>query len=221
MKKFALIVAGGSGSRMNSDVPKQFIHLHQKPIMAYTINQFLAAGCEIIIVLPKEHFSTFKNNILHHCDSQEMTLAEGGETRFHSVKNGLESIFEAGLVAVHDAVRPFVSVELIKNSFKVAEERSNAIAAVALKDSIRLLTKSGSESKNRAEYQLIQTPQTFQTELLLDAYRHPYRSDFTDDASVFEHAGHQIHLIAGSYKNIKITTPEDLLVAKAFLDEKL
>lgn len=221
MKKFAVIVAGGNGSRMNSELPKQFIHLHQKPIMAYTINQFLAVGCEIIVVLPKEHFGTFKQEILHHCHSQEMTLAQGGQTRFHSVKNGLDTIFEPGLVAVHDAVRPFVSLELIQESFSTAQKKTNAIAAVGLKDSIRRLTPSGSQSKNRAEYQLIQTPQTFQTELLLEAYNQPYRDEFTDDASVFEHAGHQIHLIPGSYKNIKITTPEDLLVAKAFLDEKI
>lgn len=217
-QRYAIIVAGGNGSRMKSDTPKQFLFINDKPIIAITINQFLKAGCEIVVVLPKEHFSTFKNEMLHHCDSQQMLLAEGGETRFHSVKNGLDIIKPDHLVSIHDAVRPFITVDKIVQSFTEAEEHHSAIASVPLKDSIRLVNENGNESKNRSNYQLIQTPQTFNSSLLLKAYNQEYSSSFTDDASVFEADGNTIHLFEGDYKNIKITTPEDLLVAKAFIE---
>ena len=218
MRKYAIIVAGGNGSRMKSDVPKQFLFINDKPIIAITINQFLKVGCDVIVVLPAEHFSTFKNEMLHHCSSQEMVLAEGGKTRFDSVKNGLDLVADNSLVAIHDAVRPFVSVELIETSFSEAEKNNSAIASVPLKDSIRLITTDGNKSKDRANYRLIQTPQTFQSDSLHKAYNQPYNTSFTDDASVFEANGNNIHLIDGDYKNIKITTPEDLLVAKAFTE---
>lgn len=221
-KRYAIIVAGGNGSRMKSTIPKQFLHLNNKPIMAHTINQFLQANCEVIVVLPSEHFITFKEEVLHHCDSQEMILAEGGKTRFHSVKNGLDLIQPGSLVAIHDAVRPLINIKTIENSFSEANENGSAVVAVPLKDSIRRVKPDGkNNSENRSEFYLIQTPQTFRSEKLLEAYKCDFTEIFTDDASVYENSGNEIHLVEGDYKNIKITTPEDLIVAKAFLDEKL
>ena len=221
-QKYAIIVAGGSGTRMKSSTPKQFLSLNGKPIIAHTINKFLQTDCEIIVVLPPHHFKTFKENVLHHCNSQEMVLAEGGATRFHSVKNGLNCIKPNGLVAIHDAVRPLISTETIYNCFKTADNKGNAVASVALKDSIRKVESPDKNiAQNRSDYFLVQTPQTFDGDLLLKAYECDYKDHFTDDASVFENAGHSIQLVEGDYKNIKITTPEDLTVAKALLDEEL
>ncbi len=216
MKKYAIIVAGGNGSRMKSDLPKQFIQINNIPIIATTINKFLSSNCEVIIVLPKNHVTTFKNDILNHCNSQEMHLVTGGETRFHSVKNGLNFVQENSLVAVHDAVRPFITSETIENSFLEAKNKGNAITSVELKDSIRYIENNQNKSVNRSNYRLIQTPQTFNSNLLKKAYNQKFINSFTDDASVFEADGNTINLIQGDYKNIKITTPEDLLIANAF-----
>lgn len=218
MKKYAIIVAGGSGTRMKSTIPKQFLFVDNQPIIAMTINQFLKAGCEVIVVLPSMFLSTFETEILLHCDNQDLLLVEGGDTRFQSVKNGLEHVDDESLVAVHDAVRPFIKIETINNSFEEAKLKNNAVTSIVLKDSIRLLTNNGSESKDRAMYRLIQTPQTFDGKLLKKAYKQEFTTSFTDDASVFEADGNTIHLIDGDFKNIKITTPEDLLIAKAFTE---
>ena len=221
-QKCAIIVAGGSGTRMKSVIPKQFIHLNSKPIMAHTINRFLETSSLIVVVLPKEHFKTFNDEVLPYCNSEDLTLIEGGSSRFHSVKNGLSAIPANSLVAIHDAVRPLISRETISNSYSVAEEKGSAVVSIALKDSIRRIDKTGkSEAKNRANYFLVQTPQTFDSDLLLKAYNCEYNDVFTDDASVFEHAGYHIELVSGDYRNIKITTPEDLVVAKALMNEKL
>lgn len=221
-KRYAVIVAGGSGTRMQTDRPKQFLMLEGKPIMAHTINRFLSSNCEVIVVLPADHFLTFKEDVLHHCHSQEMILAQGGETRFHSVKNGLDLVKKDSLVAIHDAVRPLVSLKDIELSFTEAEKHGCAVVSVPLKDSIRQVSKNGhNNAVNRSDFYLIQTPQTFRSELLLDSYTCAYNSSFTDDASVFEQQGNKIHLVEGDYRNIKITTPEDLTVAKALLNEKL
>jgi len=182
----------------------------------------MATGCEVIVVLPSSHFETFKNEVLHHCDSQELILAEGGETRFHSVKNGLYCIQSNSLVAIHDAVRPLVSKRTILTSFKSAEEKGSAVVSVPLKDSIRKVSSQDKNTAlNRSDYYLVQTPQTFQSELLLKAYECEFRDTFTDDASVLEASGNNIHLVEGDYKNIKITTPEDLVIANALLNEEL
>jgi 2-C-methyl-D-erythritol 4-phosphate cytidylyltransferase len=212
-KRYALLVAGGSGTRMKSEIPKQFLLLKNIPILAHTINQFLKCNCEIILVLPSNHSETFKKEVLHFCNSQNMLLAQGGNTRFESVKNGLDLVSKQGLVAVHDAVRPLVSVEIIEQSFKYATQYGAAVAAVDLKDSIREHNKA----RERSNYKLVQTPQTFTSELIKKAYLQAYKPSFTDDASVLESLGHSIHLFEGDYKNIKITTPEDLLVAEALM----
>lgn len=216
-KRFAIIVAGGSGSRMKIELPKQFILLKGIPIIAHTINQFLKADCEVILALPENHLETFKISVLNHCTSKNLTLVKGGETRYQSVKNALEKVEDDSLVAIHDAVRPFISQEIIDLSFTEAAQHFSAVTCVDLKDSIRKLDNGLSKTEDRSLYKLVQTPQTFDTNKLKDAYQKEYQDTFTDDASVFEANGNTIHLIEGDYKNIKITTPEDLLVANAFV----
>lgn len=219
MQKIAIIVAGGSGTRMQSQLPKQFIKLKGEPILMHTIRAFNIDNIQVIVVLPESQIP-FWNEL---CQKQtffvDHSVVAGGQTRFESVKNGLNSIKQTeGLVAIHDGVRPIITKEIIQNAYKEAEQHGNAIASVALKDSIREVNHEGNEAKDRSNYRLIQTPQTFQLQLIKKAFEVSYQPIFTDDASVFEYAGHSIHLIEGDYKNMKITTPEDLLVAESFLD---
>lgn len=220
MKKYALIVAGGAGTRMKTALPKQFLLLDKLPVLMHTIEQFYQFdnSLEIIIVLPayqiefwEELCNQYKFSIVHK-------VIEGGNTRYQSVRNGLQLVENNGLVAVHDGVRPLISKKVIANSFEVAKEQGSAIAAVTLKDSIRKKHLDTTESKNREAYFLVQTPQTFQTSLLKAAYSHTEASKaFTDDASVFEASQEKVILIEGDYKNLKITTPEDLVIAQALL----
>lgn len=224
--KFAIIVAGGSGSRMQAGIPKQFLWLAGKPILLRTVEQFLLIrDCEIILVLPKaeqtywlreleQNFATstvFRN--------ERVKLADGGITRFQSVKNGLAKLHAArGVVAVHDGVRPIISPESIENSFTAAAIHKAVVCSIALKDSIREIGTSGdNKAVDRTCYRLMQTPQTFDIQLLKLAYEQTESPLFTDDASVVEAYGSRIKLIEGDYKNIKITTPEDMAVAEAFL----
>ncbi len=226
INKFAIIVAGGSGSRMQTDIPKQFLRLAGKPILLRTLEQFLLIrDCEIILVLPKaeqaywlreleQNFATstaFKN--------ERIKLADGGSTRFQSVKNGLAKLHATrGVVAVHDGVRPIISPETIENSFAAAATHKAVVCSVALKDSIREVDVLGeNKAVDRTLYRLMQTPQTFDIQLFKLAYEQAESPLFTDDASVVEAYGSRIKLIEGDYKNIKITTPEDIAVAEAFL----
>ena len=220
MKKYALIVAGGAGTRMKTDLPKQFLLLDKLPVLMHTIEQFYQFDntLEIIIVLPAYQIKFWEGLCNQHKFSIVHKVSEGGKTRYHSVRNGLQLVEKNSLVAVHDGVRPLVSKEIIASSFAVAEKQGSAIAAVTLKDSIRKKTMSATESKNRIDYYLVQTPQTFQSSLLIDAYSKTEAStEFTDDASVFEASQGDVALIEGDYKNIKITTPEDLVIAQALL----
>jgi 2-C-methyl-D-erythritol 4-phosphate cytidylyltransferase len=222
MTKFAIIVAGGSGTRMGKKTPKQFMLIGGKPILIHTINQFLEydAALQIILVLPANEMQAW----YALCDKHEfypaIVTVTGGNTRFQSVKNGLKRITaKEGLVAVHDGVRPFVSPQIIEQGFAVAAQTGAAVATVASKDSLRLVTADGNEAVERAAYRLVQTPQTFRLDWMRSAFETPEQPSFTDCASVMNHAGHSVTLIEGSYENIKITTPEDLLWAEAFLGE--
>ena len=219
MKRYALIVAGGSGTRMGADVPKQFLPVAGQPILMHTINAFYHFDhlLEIIVVLPVSHFSKWTALSLEYDFDVPHRLVAGGSTRFHSVKNGLNTIEGDGVVAIHDGVRPLVDITIIEESFKRAREDGNAVAAVSLKDSIRKLSDGQTKAVERKDYKAIQTPQTFDLGLIKKAYEIDYVESITDDASVAELAGHQINLIQGSYKNIKITTTEDLIVAEAFM----
>ncbi len=222
MKAYALIVAGGSGTRMQSQTPKQFLLLNGKPILMHTLEAFYrySPSLPLIVVLPRtaiEHWRSLQAS--YHVQIPHALIA-GGEHRTASVRKGLESIQdEEGLVAVHDGVRPLVSVEVIARSFQVAQQKGNAIAAVPLKDSVRKLTVQGeSQAEDRTYYRIVQTPQTFQLAVLKRAYRQlPADVSLSDDASVVELYGEKIHLIDGEYRNIKVTTPEDLRMAEALL----
>ncbi|HVD98723.1 MAG TPA: 2-C-methyl-D-erythritol 4-phosphate cytidylyltransferase [Cytophagaceae bacterium] len=221
--KYALIVAGGSGLRMGTDVPKQFLELGGIPVLIHTLRKYHEAfdDITILLVLPevqKEYWQALCKKYSFDIPHQ---IINGGATRFQSVRNGLQSIATTnGLVAIHDGVRPFVSKEVIQNSFAVAERSGNAIAAVPMKDSIRVVETDGNRAVERTAYRIIQTPQTFQLSLIKKAFETPELPSFTDDASVLEQAGHAIHLIEGSYENIKITTPEDLVWGNALLEHK-
>jgi len=220
MQQYALIVAGGSGTRMQSDLPKQFISIGNRPILMHTIQKFYAYSPDIqlIIVLPKIEFTTWEN-LKKQFDFQiPHQVVAGGATRIESVRNGLQVIDnQHSLVAIHDGVRPFVTSKIIAESYQVAENQGNAIVAVRLKDSIRESRGEATVAVDRAKYFLIQTPQTFKVDLIQKAYQQSDIQSLTDDASVVEKAGHTIQLIEGDYKNIKITTAEDLLIADVFL----
>ena len=223
-KKYAIIVAGGSGSRMKASVPKQFLPLGNKPILVHTIEKFLQIhDLSIILALPADAIAYWqKNCTLYFSDLSRLSVVEGGKTRFQSVKNALFSIEEnVGLVAVHDGVRPFVTTEIIEKSFEMASQNSSAVVCVDSKDSVRLLDESGNRAIDRKNVKLIQTPQTFDLEMLKLAYEVEDNYIFTDDASVVEHFGKAIHLMEGDYKNIKITSPEDMEIAEVFLKNSI
>jgi 2-C-methyl-D-erythritol 4-phosphate cytidylyltransferase len=218
--KYAIIVAGGSGSRMQSAIPKQFLHLGDKPILVHTIEKFLQIPyIQIVLALPADALEYWeKVGSIFFDDLSQIRTVEGGKTRFQSVKNALFSIEQnAGLVAVHDGVRPFVSSAIIQKSFEVAAQKKSAVVCVDSKDSVRLLDGNDNKSVDRKNVKLIQTPQTFDLELLKKAYQVDDNVLFTDDASVVEHFGQKIFLIDGDYKNIKITSPEDMEIGGIFL----
>lgn len=212
--EYAIIVAGGSGSRMQSAVPKQFLLLNGKPILQHTLEQFQAYSpdLQLILVLPARDLETWAVLCQQHGFDAPARAVTGGATRFQSVRNGLAAIDAAeGLVAVHDGVRPFVSVEIIRNGFETAARVGSAVTCVPAKDSIRLTSDGGrSEAIDRSRVRLVQTPQTFRLDWFRQAFAGDEQPFFTDCASVLEHAGFPITLIDGDYANIKITTPEDL-----------
>lgn len=222
MKKYAIIVAGGKGQRMNADLPKQFILLSGKPVLMHTIEAFYKydENIKIVLVLPTSQIDYWKSLCIKYNFTYPIEIEEGGESRFHSVKNGLNSLKDNGFVAIHDGVRPFVSAETIKRCFSAANEFGNAIPVIDIVDSIRHIDGDRNEAVDRNQYKLVQTPQVFEIEKLKTAYAHALTletSQFTDDASVFSFAGYKIHLVEGNRENIKITTPFDLLLAESML----
>ncbi|NLR60977.1 2-C-methyl-D-erythritol 4-phosphate cytidylyltransferase [Chitinophaga polysaccharea] len=221
-KKVAIIVAGGSGTRMQSAVPKQFLELAGKPVLYHTIAAFAAAytDMEIVLVLPEAHFS-FANQLLQAFDPlPAVTIVKGGETRFHSVKNGLQLVNSPSVVFVHDGVRPLVSTALIRACYEAALNHGTAIPVVDMKDSIREIRAGNNAAVDRDRFKIIQTPQTFLSHLILPAFELPYDPLFTDEATVVERLGHPVHLLPGEESNIKITKPLDLTIAEALLKER-
>ena len=219
-RRFAVVVAGGQGTRMNNEVPKQFIEISGKPVLVYTLESFFRADVDVVIlVMAKNHFERWASIKEQWLSKHSIQIVEGGDSRFDYVRNGLECVDAPGIVAIHDAARPCVPTQLINAGYKAAAVHKSAIAAVALKDSIREKTGSTSIARDRSNYYLMQTPQTFDVDLLKKAYESASDSSFTDDASVVDFDGHEIHLIEGSYQNIKITTDEDLDLAKLFLSK--
>lgn len=219
MKQYAIIVAGGRGLRMGSELPKQFLPVGGKPVLMHAIEVFrhYDTSLQIILVLPKDQQNFWKKLCRECAFEVEHQLADGGETRFHSVKNGLAFVQEPGLVAVHDGVRPFVSLEVIRRCYDLAAKRKAVIPVVDVFETLRVVTKDGSRTVNRAEYKLVQTPQVFDAELLKRAYMQDFNPIFTDDASVVEAMNIPVSLTEGNRENIKITTPFDLKIGTALL----
>ncbi|MEO3406281.1 2-C-methyl-D-erythritol 4-phosphate cytidylyltransferase [Mucilaginibacter sp. CAU 1740] len=220
---YVIIVAGGSGSRMKSAVPKQFLLLNGKPVLMHTIEAFnnTDAKPKVILVLPSDYHQYWQQLVNEHEFTIPHQLVTGGETRFHSVKNGLDLITDnEALVAVQDAVRPLTSSSVIDEAYKCAHEHETAVVAVKSRDSIRQVKDGKSVSLIRDEIYLVQTPQTFKASLLRKAYEQPFDTKFTDDASVVEQYGAEIKLTEGDHSNIKITFPEDIAVAELLLSKK-
>ncbi len=214
---YAIIVAGGSGARMQAAMPKQFIELDGQPILMYAVRAFFCydKNIQIVIVLPETQMAYWQelcNRHHFHIPHQAVT---GGKTRFHSVKNGLSLLPDNGLVAIHDGVRPLVSQQTITECFQTAKQYGNAIPTIPVVDSVREMVGNASRMMDRSKLCLVQTPQVFDIQLLKNAYRQEYIPSFTDDASVFETAGHTIRLTKGNVENIKITTQHDLIIAAA------
>jgi len=221
-KEYALIVAGGKGTRIKSKLPKQFLELHGKPVLLHTLEAFYrySEQINIVLVLPEDDFTIWQEICKKYNFNKPIVLQKGGETRFQSVKNGLEKIEGDGVVAIHDGVRPLVSEDIIGASFRLAAVHQSAVAAVRLKESIRMTDQDNTKAMDRSRFRLIQTPQTFNVNLIKQAYQIKEDISMTDDASVAEKSGHIISLFEGSYENIKITTVEDLIVAEALLNSK-
>jgi 2-C-methyl-D-erythritol 4-phosphate cytidylyltransferase len=216
MNKYAIIVAGGSGTRMGGSLPKQFMLLKDKPVLYYTLKAFIDAynDLQIILVLPVDYTDMGQEIIDAYFDKDRIKITAGGDTRFQSVKNGLALIEEESIIFVHDGVRCLISKELIHRCYIQAVETGTAIPAITSKDSIRILREEGNEAFDRNRVMLIQTPQTFHSKILLPAFQIDYKDKFTDEATVVEAYGMKVSLVEGEGTNIKITRPVDLLIAE-------
>lgn len=219
--KATILVAGGKGSRMGADLPKQYLCLGKRPILMHTIERFYNyANCmHLILVLPKAHHSFWAELCKQHQFKIPHCLAEGGQTRFDSVRNGLSLVPEhIKWVAIHDGVRPFVSTSVIDKCFRAVEQYNAVIPVVEVFETLRFVDGESSKTIDRSRHRLVQTPQVFSSDLIRKAYRQEYNSQFTDDASVVESLDYPIHLVEGNRDNIKITTPFDLKLGEALLD---
>jgi len=219
MKKYAVIVAGGAGTRMGSDLPKQFILLKDKPVLFYSIKAFLDAydDLDVILVLPVDYTDMGQEIIDAWFDKDRIRITAGGDTRFQSVKNGLQLVGDDSIVFVHDGVRCLLSVDLVHRCYDQAIETGTAIPVVASRDSVRILNEDGNSAFDREKIMLVQTPQTFHSKILLPAFNIDYKDKFTDEASVVEAYGIKVTLISGEENNIKITRPVDLMIAEMIL----
>jgi len=218
--KTIIIVAGGKGERMNADIPKQFLKIHGKPILMHTIEAFYRHDSQIsiIVVLPLAQIDFWKELCRKYYFAVSHQIVEGGETRFHSVKNGLNFANENSLIAVHDGVRPLVSNDTISRCFENAARYRAVVPVVDLIDSIRYSDERENRACDRSKYKLVQTPQVFDGNLLKRAYKQEFSPAFTDDASVVEAIGTKIHLVEGNRENIKITTNFDLKLAEVIMN---
>ena len=222
MKRYAILVAGGSGQRMKSPVPKQFMELNQKPVLMHTIEKFYSAASSIhiVVVLPKSHHSVWATLCQKHQFSIPHRICAGGASRFQSVRNGLELCVENSIIAVHDGVRPLIHPDLILNLYRHAEANSAVIPVCPILESIRKVEGEDSKALDRSQYYSVQTPQCFSSDILQIAYQQAEKDTFTDDASVVEALGKGVHLIKGDRMNIKLTTPEDFVFAEALLKQQ-
>jgi len=219
---FVIIVAGGSGKRMGGDIPKQFLPLKGIPLLMHTIRLFYNydPNLKIILTLPKDHITYWTKICKEYQFAVAHKVVAGGDTRFQSVKNGLSEVDDIdGVIAVHDGVRPMVSSETINRCFACARKYGSAVPVIPVIESIRKKEESASVPVDRNHYYLVQTPQVFNSELLLKAYQQGYSPDLTDDSSVVEKSGTKVELVEGNRENIKITTPLDLIMAETFLNK--
>jgi 2-C-methyl-D-erythritol 4-phosphate cytidylyltransferase len=222
MEKYAVIVAGGTGSRMQAAIPKQFLLVKGKAVLWYTLTAFLNAfdDLQIILVLPQQHIETGASIAGSTNESHRIRITTGGETRFQSVKNGLKFIEKQSIVFVHDGVRCLVTPGLIRSCYASALKNGNAIPAVAVTDSIRIETDGENKLVDRNSIRIIQTPQTFLSSIIKRAFEQEYNESFTDEATVVEHSGIRINMVEGDVFNIKITRPIDLVIAEKILEER-
>lgn len=224
MKKYLIVVAGGKGTRMGGDMPKQFQSLGEKPVIMLTLERLHAMdpGIQLILVLPADHFELWKELCKQHSFAVPLLLAQGGSTRFHSVQNGLAQVddIDEALVGVHDGVRPFVSPRVLADCFREAWINGAAVPMIDLQDSLRHIVggNGATEVVPRDRYRLVQTPQVFKLSLLRRAYEQRFIEEFTDDASVVEALGEQVVAVEGNRENIKLTTPFDLMIAKTIIE---
>jgi 2-C-methyl-D-erythritol 4-phosphate cytidylyltransferase len=220
MNLYALIVAGGTGSRMGANAPKQFLELAGKPVLMRTIERFRSfdVSIKIITVLPEDQLGYWEELQKKYSFSIPNTVVKGGPARFFSVKNGLDKVEDNSLVAIHDGVRPLVSTDTIKRCFDAAEKFGNAVPVISPTDSLRMITEQGNIPVNRQYLRIIQTPQVFDSKLIKKAYLQDYSPDFTDDAMLLEKTGETIHLVEGNRENLKITNPGDMAVAEALFN---
>ncbi len=218
---YVIIVAGGKGLRMGSDIPKQFLPIGGKPVLMRTLERFreYSPTLQIILVLPEAQQDYWHQLCKEYRFDVDYQLANGGETRFHSVQHGLSLIPDdaEGVVGVHDGVRPFPSIDVIRNCYEMARTKKAVIPVIPVVETVRHLKGETSETVPRNDYRLVQTPQTFDIQLLKAANRQPYNDGFTDDASVVEAFGFNITLVEGNRENIKITTPYDLKIAEVLI----
>ena len=218
---YIIIVAGGKGLRMGGDLPKPFMPLHGKPVLMHTIERFRSYSDElkIILVLPHEQQDYWRQICQKHNFTVEHTVVDGGQTRFHSSQNGVAAVPDdaTGVIGIHDGVRPFVSEETIARCFEAARQFGAALPVLPVTDTLRRVTDDGGYNVQRNDYRTVQTPQTFDAQLLKQAFKQPYSDNFTDDASVVEALGHKVTMVDGNRKNIKLTTPFDLVVAEALI----
>lgn len=214
-----VIVAGGSGSRMKSEIPKQFMEISGKPVILWTIDKFILfdASIKIVIVLPENHIFIWQNLVQKHPEYQRLIVAIGGVTRFQSVLQGLEHISKNEIVGIHDAVRPLVSIDTIRGCYELAAMRNSAIPVIEVEDSLRKVSVTGNVIIDRQNIKRVQTPQVFNAEKLIIAYENCLEKNFTDDASVFESYFGSVQLTKGNQENIKITYPADLKIAATLL----
>jgi 2-C-methyl-D-erythritol 4-phosphate cytidylyltransferase len=222
ISKYAIIVAGGTGTRMGNTTPKQFLLLQDKPVLYYTVKTFLEAyeDLRIILVLPEDYTDMGREIIDAYFDYTRIQVTAGGETRFHSVQNGLQLVEGDAIVFVHDGVRCLLTTDLIHRCHDNAQENGSAIPVVPARDSVRLLTTNDNEAIDRSTVVLVQTPQTFHSRILRPAFDIDYKERFTDEATVVEAYGLKIKLVEGEEDNIKITRPVDLLVAEGILTQR-
>lgn len=219
LKRFCIVVAGGKGLRMGEKIPKQFLLLGGKPVLIRTLSTIkeFDSKINIVLALPADQIGTWDKLCNHHSFSHKIQVVLGGKTRFHSVKNALDTIPDEGIVAVHDGVRPLITKDLFERCYSSAAIEGNAIPCIPVSESMREITPVGNHQVDRSKYVLIQTPQVFQTSVLKEAFCLPYEESFTDEASMLEKMGMPIKLVGGETNNIKITTKTDLLLAEAII----